>query len=448
MIQLRKTLPLALSLLFLTACSSVIAPMNQKNTLTSQTVPVQTKKWKEKDNKVLLILTFSGGGTRAAALSYGVLKGLLNTPIGKKQNRSLLSEVDLISAVSGGSFTAAYYGLFGEKTFSDYEKAFLKHPVQSELIHHWLSPRNWGKLGSDFFNRSDLAAEYYAQQIFKNKKFSDMREDLPFIIINTTDLSTGMPFSFTPSNMSWICSDLDSYTISQAVTASSAVPGVFSPIVLKNFRDCNQTTNRQKSDKPFRTAKQRNPSAQKKFQDKTRYPYLHLVDGGISDNLGIRPVLEIVAAQGDDFTQLLKKYQLKHIKDIAIIIVDSADDIPPQIAQTSEEPSLEETLGAVTTLQSRRYNIDTLNLLANKTKKWKKQLNKQRCKSMKHCKKIGFHIINLNLKQLPKTLAEQTSLYKTSLELPEQQVDTLIYAGQYLLQHSKPYLKLLRKLNR
>ena len=38
----------------------------------------------------------------------------------------VLDEIDAISAVSGGSFTAAYYGVFGEKLFSDYEKVFLR----------------------------------------------------------------------------------------------------------------------------------------------------------------------------------------------------------------------------------------------------------------------------------------------------------------------------------
>jgi NTE family protein len=62
----------------------------------------------------LLILAFSGGGTRAAAFAYGVLEELAATPVvlGGRPRR-LLDEVDLISAVSGGSFTAAYYGLYG-----------------------------------------------------------------------------------------------------------------------------------------------------------------------------------------------------------------------------------------------------------------------------------------------------------------------------------------------
>ena len=81
--------------------------------------------------EILLILSFSGGGTRAAAFSYGVLEELRATEVtfdGKK--RRLLDEVDMISGVSGGSFTAAYFGLFGDRIFEDYESRFLKKNVE------------------------------------------------------------------------------------------------------------------------------------------------------------------------------------------------------------------------------------------------------------------------------------------------------------------------------
>jgi hypothetical protein len=68
----------------------------------------------ERSGRILLAITFSGGGTRAAALSYGVLRELKETRIRLDgRSRPLLDEIDLISSVSGGSFTAAYFGLHG-----------------------------------------------------------------------------------------------------------------------------------------------------------------------------------------------------------------------------------------------------------------------------------------------------------------------------------------------
>ena len=83
----------------------------------------------------LVILAFSGGGTRAAAFSYGVLEALRRIEIVTKTGRKirLLDEVDVITGVSGGSFTALAYGLYGDKLFDEYEARFLKRNVQGEL---------------------------------------------------------------------------------------------------------------------------------------------------------------------------------------------------------------------------------------------------------------------------------------------------------------------------
>src|SRR6185436_15052997 len=71
---------------------------------------------------LLLMLAFSGGGTRAAALSYGVLEELRKTQVGPPESEHrLLDDVGLISSVSGGSFTAAYYALWGDRIFSEFE---------------------------------------------------------------------------------------------------------------------------------------------------------------------------------------------------------------------------------------------------------------------------------------------------------------------------------------
>ena len=93
------------------------------------------------DAENLVVLAFSGGGTRAAAFSYGVLETLRGMEvIGPKGRKfSMLDEVDLVTGVSGGSFTALAFGLYGDKLFDIYESSFLKRDVQGELIATWRS---------------------------------------------------------------------------------------------------------------------------------------------------------------------------------------------------------------------------------------------------------------------------------------------------------------------
>ena len=79
--------------------------------------------------EIKILLTFSGGGTRAAAMAYGVLKELRDTGVMiDGQPSRLLDQVTQVSSVSGGSFTAAYYGLHGE---NDAEIAMLASGLAS-----------------------------------------------------------------------------------------------------------------------------------------------------------------------------------------------------------------------------------------------------------------------------------------------------------------------------
>src|SRR5262245_54994956 len=82
----------------------------------------------EEDNATLVILAFCGGGTRAAAFSYGVLETLRDMQATSRSGRSIrvLDTVDVITGISGGSFTALAFGLYGDKLFDIYEPSFLK----------------------------------------------------------------------------------------------------------------------------------------------------------------------------------------------------------------------------------------------------------------------------------------------------------------------------------
>lgn len=238
---------------------------------------------------LLLYLTFSGGGTRAAALSYGVLEELRKTEVvidGRK--RRLLDEVDGISSVSGGSFTAGYYGLFGDRIFSDFETKFLNKNIQGALIRRtFLSPVNWFKLSSDTFDRSDLAADYYDKHVFERGTFGDMAaRGGPMIMMNATDMTHGFRVGFIQDAFDLICSDLSPFPVARAAAASSAVPILLSPISLRNYADsCESETA-----EAVREALARGAITERQqflvnnvapLLDSQEKPYIHLVDGGL-----------------------------------------------------------------------------------------------------------------------------------------------------------------------
>ncbi len=174
-----------------------------------------------KSQQLFLALTFSGGGTRAAALSYGVLEALARTEVAiEGRRRRLLDEVDIVSSVSGGSFTAGYYGLFGDGIFRDYEERFLKKNIDKKLTLKLFSPVNWFRLGSRNFARSDLAAEYYDKYIFEGATFDQIiARGGPGIVINATDIVLGTQFGFTQTQFDWICSNLSRFPVARGECA-------------------------------------------------------------------------------------------------------------------------------------------------------------------------------------------------------------------------------------
>ncbi len=120
-------------LLLVSGCSSYGVIHNEPSTDVSAGQPYSIQTWAQSKEAAdfVFILNFSGGGTRAAAMAYGVLEELRDTPVAidGKQGR-LLDEVTHISSVSGGSFTSAYYGLYGDRIFDDFENEFLLKNVQ------------------------------------------------------------------------------------------------------------------------------------------------------------------------------------------------------------------------------------------------------------------------------------------------------------------------------
>jgi hypothetical protein len=116
----------ALAVLDGCATRPINPPITRVDVNTGYTFQTRQKHFKSQEN--LVVLAFSGGGTRAAAFSYGVLEFLRRTevvgPLGNKVR--LLDAVDVITGVSGGSFTALAYGLYGDNLFADYEQRFLK----------------------------------------------------------------------------------------------------------------------------------------------------------------------------------------------------------------------------------------------------------------------------------------------------------------------------------
>ena len=105
---------------------------------------------------MMVILMFSGGGTRAAALGYGVLEELERQKIwlNGKETR-LINQIDLVYGVSGGSVLATYFSLHGADTIPSFEQRFLKQNFQRQVAKQVFSFSNMPRLSSPEFRGGD-----------------------------------------------------------------------------------------------------------------------------------------------------------------------------------------------------------------------------------------------------------------------------------------------------
>lgn len=393
-------------------------------------------------NDLNVTLAFSGGGTRAAAFSYGVLKALRDTVVtidGRPVR--LLDEVDTITSVSGGSFTAAYYGLYGERIFTDFEPDFLRRDVERALLDSLFNPLNWFRSSG----RTERAIEYYEEHLFHGATFADMRqENRPLVVINASDLGYGVRFSFLQEYFGLLCSDLSTFPVARAVAASSAVPVVFNPVVLANHPQCGSgppqwlAEMRRRAEGDERKMMQVDGLAT--YFDRAKRHYAHLVDGGITDNLGLRAIVDIIEAVGGP-EAYLKALGREAPRDQVVIVVNASTQPEPQMDASNLQPSAGETIGALTDIQLHRYNIDTIELTRTRLREWAQSLSTPE-------RPIRTYFVLLSFRDVPPERRRVFNIMPTSFVLSDQQVDALIAAGSELLQGNAEFRRFLADVGR
>jgi NTE family protein len=249
------------------------------------------------------------------------------------------SWVALISGVSGGSILAAHYAAFGDESLTAFESEFLLKDFEGSLIQLALSPRRLYRLSSPWYGRSHVLAEQL-DDLYRGRTFGDLRQRprSPDLVVTATDLTTGAPFEFTPEQFALICADLATVPLSFAVAASSAAPLILSPVSLRNFAgSCAppSTATPGSVEDNFRTRLLR--AGAESYADAGKRPYIHLVDGGLNDNLGIRTLLDRVVARGT-LADSFRDAAPGSIRKVVIVAVNAERDLGERIDQSDRVP--------------------------------------------------------------------------------------------------------------
>lgn len=418
------------------------------------------------DPGTLFLLAFSGGGTRAAALSYGVLEELRRTEVvvnGRK--RRLVDEVDVITGVSGGSFTALSYALYGDRLFAEYETRFLKRDVQGALVRRALNPFNWPKLVGGSYGRSELAADYYDEILFEGATFADLSgKPTPMAVAIGTDVSTGARVAFSQTDFDLLCSDLSKVRLARAAATSSAVPVVLSPVTFSNYGgNCGfqypawvgDVADSGFQGRTGRRVRLRYRDMQE-LQDSKARPYIHLVDGGVSDNLGVRGILEALEELEASASYRVAP-DVKALRRVVLIVVNSRSSPSNDWDRRETPPGMVSQLLQSSSIPIDRYSYESVDLMKDIVRRWAllRELQIARARlagqseveAQARAPTVNAYAIDISFDAIadPEERAYFMNL-PTSFVLSAQDVDRLrVVAGQ-LLRQSAEYRSLLREL--
>ncbi len=402
---------------------------------------------------VLIGLSFSGGGTRAAAFSFGVLQEMDQTPL-RGASASMLDRVDFISGVSGGSVTAAYYGLKKRAALDDFRERFLLQNAEAGLTTT-LSLGTIGRALSGGINDSSGFTKWLDANLFNGATFGEFRETgRPRVWINASDIYNRVPFVFGATAFAAICSDLRAFPLSNAVAASAAVPIAFAPVVVQAFPDqCTDPL------PPWivRAARDRNAppmlssfaKAINRYRD-GKVPFIKLLDGGLTDNYGLSGFTIARLSSETPYGPLTPEQAVK-IRRSLFLVVDAKAGISGDFVNSVEGPSGVDLIRAAVDTTIDSSVGASYSAFDRVTKDWQASLVKWRCSLSQaerrrlgappgwNCSDLKFFVGRLGFDQLDPARAAELDFVPTRFQLPANQVDSVIAAGRDALRISPAF---------
>lgn len=401
------------------------------------------------DGALVVGVSFSGGGTRAAAFSYGVLRELDAAVIDEEpRERSVTDSIHMISGTSGGAVTAAYFALRGPDRFHDFHQRFLAQDVEASMRTSVVSPVNLMRAWSGGVNDRGSLANWLDRNLFDSATFAAFDyPDAPTVWLTASDIFNGVPFLFTHDTFAALCSDLEQLRIADAVAASAAVPLVFAPLdVDADSPDCGyrrpEWLERALADRAAPVGLNAHARALDTYRRDGRLATVRLLDGGLTDNIGVTG-FALERASADTPYGPLTAEQAVRLQRLLFIVTDAGRETMPEWGQRAQRPNLSELASAVSQTAisaSVRKGFDALKLA---TQQWQQDIINFRCAlpaaqvrqyrgSLQgwDCRDLRIAVELLSFRDFDTETQDALNRIETRLTLPADQIDLLIEAGR------------------
>lgn len=464
----RARLPafLALGFSLLTAsCQSSQVVMNKPLPFNQSGQPEYTGGYRmfdllqKQQGEIYSAVAFSGGGKRSAAFAHGALRGFRDVGVDDAYgHHRLLDLIDFIGAVSGGSFPAMHYGLNRDKSFDTFPKDFLYRDIEAFIWGIYLLPWNWEWLINPLFGTNDAMADVYDRLMFHGATYADLgRNGLPLISVNATDITNGVSFPFVQSTFDLICSDLRRFPVARAVAASNGFPILFTPITLTSHRqECGAGRPR------YLGAENHEPSnafsrrveltrVENRYLDHDATRYVHLMDGGIADNLAMRSLINAFYVL-DKSNPQFRRVALQ-TRRVLVMSIDGQAASNPTLGQQRIVTGLSQVFSAVSGTQIDAYNFETLLLAEQQVNRIVDLMKQVRCAEAPvinghRCDDVRGKLIHVSLAGVADPQErERLQAIRTGLTIPDRDVDALVASGEKQVRDNPELRELLMGLD-
>lgn len=419
------------------------------------------------DGSTVVGLAFSGGGMRAAAFAYGVLRALDDIVIDEVPvERSLVDDIRMISGASGGAVAASYFGYRGRDDYRDFREKFLIRNAEADLRTSTLSPLNLVRALNGGVNDRNGFARWLDDNLFHGATYDSFRRpDGPIVWINASDIYNRTPFLFTYDTFAALCSDLDQVRLADAVAASAAVPVVFAPVVVSAVSPrCGYQP------PPWLSNALADPDASIRlkayanslmsYQHADRLDYVKLLDGGLTDNLGITGFTIERSAAGTPYGPLSPAAAVR-LRTLLFIVADAGREDEVAWAKSITGPPIGQLLQAVTSTTMAAAVRDQLDALTFAVGEWRAELIRYRCglpaeTVRRHrgtlagwnCRDVQLVVEHLSFGDLDPATQARLNRVPTRLRLPVEQVDLTIEAGRKAVEVNGPVQRAVAEIRR
>jgi hypothetical protein len=274
-----------------------------------------------------------------------------------------------------------------------------------------------------------------------------------------------VPFLFTHDTFAALCSDLDQVRIADAVAASAAFPVVFAPLdVAADGPDCGYVkpawAQRALDDPRASLRLKAHAKALASYRDDNRLTTVRLLDGGLTDNIGVTGFSLERASADTPFGPLTPQQAVK-LKKLLFIVTDAGKEAAPEWGTRERGPNLPELIPALsnTTISSSvRKGFDAL---AMAVKEWQQEIIRFRCGLSQsevrrlrgtmaewNCRDVNITVELLSFRDLDPAMKQELNRVPTRLALPEEQVDLVIGAGREAVRRNPDIRKAVERIRR